>query len=104
MDYVDVCFLHRPDYGTPMEETVRAMNTLIQQNKIFYVSSLSLPFCDRSKLTIRLYPISFLLYPSRPSSPRQRPMMCLVQLYSGELVNGPLLKSPKLSESPTAST
>jgi len=39
MDYVDVCFLHRPDYGTPMEETVRAMNTLIQQNKIFYVSS-----------------------------------------------------------------
>lgn len=36
MDYVDVMFLHRPDYGTPMEETVRAVNTLIQQNKIFY--------------------------------------------------------------------
>jgi aryl-alcohol dehydrogenase-like predicted oxidoreductase len=33
MDYVDVLFLHRPDYGTPIEETVRAVNTLIQQNK-----------------------------------------------------------------------
>lgn len=36
MDYVDVLFLHRPDYGTPIEETVRAVNTLIQQNKVFY--------------------------------------------------------------------
>ncbi|GAA5933040.1 uncharacterized protein JCM15063_002278 [Sporobolomyces koalae] len=36
LDYVDVMFLHRPDYGTPMEETVRAVNTLIQQNKVFY--------------------------------------------------------------------
>ncbi|GAA5951729.1 hypothetical protein JCM3765_003097 [Sporobolomyces pararoseus] len=36
MDYVDVLFLHRPDFGTPIEETVRAVNTLIQQNKVFY--------------------------------------------------------------------
>ncbi|GAA6063237.1 hypothetical protein JCM10212_000339 [Sporobolomyces blumeae] len=36
MDYVDVCFLHRPDWGTPMEETVRAMNHVINQGKCFY--------------------------------------------------------------------
>ncbi|GAA6012069.1 hypothetical protein JCM11491_001739 [Sporobolomyces phaffii] len=36
MDYVDVLYLHRYDYGTPLEETCRAVNTLIQQNKTYY--------------------------------------------------------------------
>ena len=36
MDYVDLVFCHRPDYHTPIEETVWAMNTLIQQGKAFY--------------------------------------------------------------------
>jgi voltage-dependent potassium channel beta subunit len=36
MDYVDLLFCHRPDYKTPMEETVRAMNHLISQGKAFY--------------------------------------------------------------------
>ncbi len=36
MDYVDLLFCHRPDLHTPVEETVRAMNTLIEQGKIFY--------------------------------------------------------------------
>ncbi|UCG50988.1 MAG: aldo/keto reductase [Candidatus Latescibacterota bacterium] len=36
MDYVDLVFCHRPDYHTPIEETVRAMNTLIAQGKAFY--------------------------------------------------------------------
>ncbi|TVQ42258.1 MAG: aldo/keto reductase [Saprospirales bacterium] len=35
-DYIDLYFCHRPDKNTPMEETVRTMNTLIQQGKILY--------------------------------------------------------------------
>lgn len=36
VDYIDLFFCHRPDKNTPIEETVLAMNTLIQQGKIFY--------------------------------------------------------------------
>jgi voltage-dependent potassium channel beta subunit len=36
MDYVDLIFCHRPDYHTPIEETVRAMNIIINQGKAFY--------------------------------------------------------------------
>ncbi len=36
VDYLDLYFCHRPDKNTPVEETVRAMDTLIQQGKILY--------------------------------------------------------------------
>lgn len=36
VDYLDLYFCHRPDKNTPIEETVRAMETLIQQGKILY--------------------------------------------------------------------
>jgi len=36
LDYVDLLFCHRPDIQTPIEETVRAMNFLINQGKAFY--------------------------------------------------------------------
>lgn len=36
LDYLDLFFCHRPDKNTPMEETVFAMNHLIQQGKILY--------------------------------------------------------------------
>jgi voltage-dependent potassium channel beta subunit len=36
VDYLDLYFCHRPDKNTPIEETVRAMNTLIEQGKILY--------------------------------------------------------------------
>jgi voltage-dependent potassium channel beta subunit len=36
MDYVDLLFCHRPDQYTPVEETVWAMNQIIQQGKAFY--------------------------------------------------------------------
>lgn len=36
LDYVDLVFCHRPDPDTPIEETVRAMNWLIDQGKAFY--------------------------------------------------------------------
>jgi len=36
LPYVDVVFCHRPDPDTPIEETVRAMNWLIDQGQAFY--------------------------------------------------------------------
>lgn len=36
MDYLDLFFCHRPDKGTPIEETVWTMHNLIQQGKILY--------------------------------------------------------------------
>ena len=36
LDYLDLFFCHRPDFNTPVEETVRAMDDLIHQGKILY--------------------------------------------------------------------
>src|SRR5690606_25170330 len=36
LDYVDLIFCHRPDIRTPIEETVRAMNYLLDRGKAFY--------------------------------------------------------------------
>ena len=36
VDYLDLYFCHRPDKNTPIEETVWAMNSLLQQGKILY--------------------------------------------------------------------
>ncbi len=36
VDYLDLFFCHRPDKKTPVEETVWAMNHLLQQGKILY--------------------------------------------------------------------
>lgn len=36
LDYVDLIYAHRPDRNTPIEETVRAFNYIIDQGKAFY--------------------------------------------------------------------
>jgi voltage-dependent potassium channel beta subunit len=36
MEYIDLIFCHRPDIYTPIEETVRAMNFIIDQGLAFY--------------------------------------------------------------------
>lgn len=36
IDYVDLIFAHRPDYETPIEETVRAMSYLVDNGYAFY--------------------------------------------------------------------
>ena len=36
VDYLDLYFCHRPDFHTPIQETVRAMDNLIKQGKILY--------------------------------------------------------------------
>lgn len=35
-DYVDLYYLHQPDYGVPIDETLRAMEDLVKQGKIRY--------------------------------------------------------------------
>lgn len=35
-DYLDVYFLHQFDYNTPIEQTLRAMDDLVQEGKILY--------------------------------------------------------------------
>ncbi len=36
VDYLDLFFCHRPDIDTPIEETVRAMDSLVRQGKVIY--------------------------------------------------------------------
>lgn len=36
LEYVDLLFCHRPDFTTPVEETVRAMDVLIRSGHAFY--------------------------------------------------------------------
>ena len=37
VDYVDIFYSHRYDPGTPLEETMRALHTAVQQGKALYV-------------------------------------------------------------------
>lgn len=36
-DCLDICYLHAPDYQTPIEETLAAFDLLVQQGKVVYV-------------------------------------------------------------------
>jgi voltage-dependent potassium channel beta subunit len=36
LEYVDILFCHRPDFQTSIEESVRAIDTLIKQGLVFY--------------------------------------------------------------------
>jgi len=53
LDYVDVVFCHRPDYETPLEETCRAMNWIIESNKAFYWGTSEWP-ADRISKAIEI--------------------------------------------------
>ena len=37
-DYIDVYYAHKPDYSTPMEETLRAFDDLVRQGKVRYIA------------------------------------------------------------------
>ncbi len=43
LDYVDLCFCHRPDGVTPAEEIVHAMNELIGRGKVLYWGTSEFP-------------------------------------------------------------
>jgi len=36
-DRLDILYMHRPDYATPIEESLAAFDTLVQQGKVIYV-------------------------------------------------------------------
>lgn len=36
-DRLDILYMHRPDYATPIEETLAAFDTLVEQGKVIYV-------------------------------------------------------------------
>jgi aryl-alcohol dehydrogenase-like predicted oxidoreductase len=42
-DWIDLYQLHRPDRGTPIEETIRAADDLVRQGKVRYVGLSNLP-------------------------------------------------------------
>lgn len=42
-DWIDLYYLHRPDPNTPIEETLRALDTLIAQGKVRYIGCSNLP-------------------------------------------------------------
>ena len=37
LDYVDIFYHHRPDAGTPLEETMRTLDLMVRQGKALYV-------------------------------------------------------------------
>ncbi len=37
-DFIDLYYLHKPDYNTPIEETLRAFDDLIRQGKVRYIA------------------------------------------------------------------
>ena len=37
LDYVDIFYHHRPDYNTPLEETMRTLDLMVRQGKALYV-------------------------------------------------------------------
>ena len=59
LDYVDVVYCHRPDHFTPLLETCRAMNALIEEGYAFYWGTSewtaakiakAMEICDRENL------------------------------------------------------
>jgi aryl-alcohol dehydrogenase-like predicted oxidoreductase len=37
VDCLDICYMHKPDRNTPIEESLAAFDTLVQQGKLMYV-------------------------------------------------------------------
>ena len=60
-DYVDVYLVHWPDRSTPFEETMQALNEIVQQGKVRYVG-LSNFTLDEIKACMAIRPIHVLQY------------------------------------------
>lgn len=43
LEYVDIFYHHRPDYDTPLEETMEALATLVRSDKALYVAVSNYP-------------------------------------------------------------
>jgi aryl-alcohol dehydrogenase-like predicted oxidoreductase len=49
VEYIDLYYCHYPDADTPFEETLRAMDDLVQQGKVHYVGISNMSSSDISK-------------------------------------------------------
>jgi aryl-alcohol dehydrogenase-like predicted oxidoreductase len=48
-DYVDLYYVHKPDYATPIEETLRTMDDFVRQGKVRYLACSNLRAFQISK-------------------------------------------------------
>lgn len=53
LDYVDIFYHHRPDYDTPLEETMKALADIVAMGKALYVGISNYP-ADRAREAKRL--------------------------------------------------
>lgn len=53
LDYVDIFYHHRPDYDTPLEETMKALADIVSSGKALYVGISNYP-ADRAKKASQL--------------------------------------------------
>lgn len=53
LKYVDIFYHHRPDYDTPLEETMKALADIVQQGKALYVGISNYP-ADRARKAIEI--------------------------------------------------
>lgn len=64
LDYVDIYYHHRPDYDTPLEETMKALADIVHQGKALYVGISSYP-TDRAleaKRLLKEYGVDLLIH------------------------------------------
>lgn len=53
LDYVDIFYSHRPDHGTPFEETMLALDNMVRQGKALYIG-LSSYTAEQSRQAIEI--------------------------------------------------
>lgn len=53
LDYVDIFYHHRPDFETPLEETMKALADIVQQGKALYVGISNYP-AERARRAIKI--------------------------------------------------
>ncbi|MFC7624477.1 aldo/keto reductase [Microlunatus sp. GCM10028923] len=75
LDYVDIFYVHRPDPDTPLEETLGALHTAVQQGKALYVGVSNFPpaetrqakeILDRLGTPLLIHQPAYSLYQRRP--------------------------------------
>lgn len=54
LDYVDIFYHHRPDPGTPMEETADALEQIVRQGKAIYIGVSNYKKAETEKMTALL--------------------------------------------------
>jgi L-glyceraldehyde 3-phosphate reductase len=53
LDYVDIFYHHRPDFDTPLEETMTALDSIVRQGKALYVGISNYP-ADRTAEAVKI--------------------------------------------------